>query len=59
MLTRTIEYFRRAVLLHDGAGLSDSELLGRFVELRDAAALTALVQRHSPMVLGAAFNRQR
>ena len=36
----------------DGAGLSDGQLLGRFVEGRDEAAFEALVRRHGPMVLG-------
>jgi RND family efflux transporter MFP subunit len=36
-----------------GAGLSDGELLERFVAQRDAAALELLVRRHGPMVLGA------
>jgi RNA polymerase sigma factor (sigma-70 family) len=34
------------------AGLSDGQLLERFLALRDAAALEALVRRHGPMVLG-------
>ncbi len=52
MPTRTIDHLRRAVLLRDGAGLSDGELLGCFIEHRDEAALAALVQRHGPMVWG-------
>src|SRR5262249_27172487 len=32
--------------------LSDAELLERFVSTRDDAAVTALVRRHGPMVLG-------
>src|ERR1700751_5698666 len=35
-----------------GAVPSDGELLGRFVERRDEAALAALVNRHGPMVWG-------
>lgn len=34
------------------AGMTDAELLGRFVDRRDEAAMTALVARHGPMVLG-------
>jgi RNA polymerase sigma factor (sigma-70 family) len=34
------------------AGLSDGQLLGRFVERREEAALEALVRRHGPMVWG-------
>jgi len=33
-------------------GLSDGQLLGRFVERRERAALEALVRRHGPMVWG-------
>jgi RNA polymerase sigma factor (sigma-70 family) len=33
-------------------GLSDAQLLQRFVERRDETAFEALVQRHGPMVLG-------
>src|SRR5215470_2610427 len=43
---------RRAFLVSGGAGLTDGELLGRFVADRDEAAFEALVHRHGPMVLG-------
>jgi RNA polymerase sigma factor (sigma-70 family) len=46
------DYLRRAALLPHGAGLGDGELLGRFVERHDEAALAALVNRHGPMVWG-------
>src|SRR3954451_9585112 len=49
--TSVIEHLRRTVL-REGAGLGDGELLGRFVERRDEAALAALVARHGPMVWG-------
>src|SRR6516165_6454117 len=42
----------RAVLLRDGGGLSDGQLLERFLTQRDEAAFEALVRRHGPMVLG-------
>ena len=42
-----IEHIRRAVTPE-----GDGELLGRFVERRDEAALAALVDRHGPMVWG-------
>ena len=51
MPTRVIEHLRKVVLC-DGAGLGDGELLGRFVERHDGAALAALVKRHGPMVWG-------
>src|SRR5437762_12727778 len=50
MPTSVIEHIRRVV--DDGAGLRDGELLGRYVDRRDEAALAALVNRHGPMVWG-------
>jgi RNA polymerase sigma factor (sigma-70 family) len=47
-----LERIRRAFLVSGGAGLTDGELLGRFVVARDEAAFEALVHRHGPMVLG-------
>lgn len=44
-----LRHLRRLAL---GAGLSDSQLLGSFVERREEAAFAALVQRHGPMVFG-------
>src|SRR5689334_9640897 len=35
-----------------GGGLSDGQLLGRFVATRDEASFAALVRRHGPMVFG-------
>jgi RNA polymerase sigma factor (sigma-70 family) len=47
-----IDHLRRAVLLPDGVGLGDDELLGRFIEGHDEAAFAVLVNRHGPMVWG-------
>ena len=41
----------REAALANGGGLSDRQLLGRFVARRDEAAFAALVRRHGPMVL--------
>ena len=40
------------MLLRDGAGLTDGQLLEGFLSRRDEAALAALVRRHGPMVWG-------
>lgn len=48
-LTRQL---RRAVLLKDGAGLTDGQLLGCFIEHQEEAAFAALLRRHGPMVWG-------
>src|SRR2546429_8913195 len=47
-----IQNLCRAVLLREGAGLTDGQLLEDFVRRRDEAALEALVRRHGPMGWG-------
>src|SRR3989442_7956056 len=47
-----IQHLRRTMLLRDGAGLTDGQLLQDYISRRDEAALAALVQRHGPMVWG-------
>src|SRR5262245_40769793 len=47
-----IQHFRRAVLLQDGGGMTDGQLLECFLARREEAAFAALVRRHGPMVLG-------
>ena len=51
-MSEVIRHLRSAVLLRDGAGLTDGQLLTDYVSRRDEAALEALVRRHGPMVWG-------
>ena len=50
--SKVIEHLRRAVLLREGAGLTDGQLLEDYIRHRDEAALAALVRRHGAMVWG-------
>jgi RNA polymerase sigma factor (sigma-70 family) len=52
MASEVLQHLRRTVLLREGAGLTDGQLLERFISARDSAALAALVRRHGPMVWG-------
>jgi RNA polymerase sigma factor (sigma-70 family) len=47
-----IRHLRKAALLGEGGGLTDSQLLEGFITRRDEAAFAALVRRHGPLVLG-------
>jgi hypothetical protein len=47
-----IDQLRRAVLLGDGAALTDGQLLESFVRRKDEAAFETLLRRHGPMALG-------
>jgi RNA polymerase sigma factor (sigma-70 family) len=51
-LRQVVGRLRGVLATRQVPGLSDADLLGRFVHRRDAAALEALVHRHGPMVLG-------
>src|SRR5262249_27883019 len=50
--SKLIQHLRRAVLLRDGAGMTDGQLLGCFLSQQDDTAFAALVRRHGPMVWG-------
>jgi RNA polymerase sigma factor (sigma-70 family) len=51
-ISEVIQHLRKAVLLQEGAGLTDGQLLEGFISRRDEAALAAIVRRHGPMVWG-------
>jgi RNA polymerase sigma-70 factor (ECF subfamily) len=51
-LQKVIHHARKSAIVSDGAGLTDGQLLSRFIERRDEGAFEALVRRHGPMVLG-------
>ena len=51
-LPSLLRHLRHVVVHHCDGGLSDADLLQRFVAARDPAAFEVLVWRHGPMVLG-------
>jgi RNA polymerase sigma factor (sigma-70 family) len=51
-MSEVIQHLRTAILLRDGAGLTDGQLLEDYISRREEAALAALVRRHGPMVWG-------
>jgi DNA-directed RNA polymerase specialized sigma24 family protein len=51
-MNEVVQHLRRTALLPDGAGLTDGQLLSRYIEVRDEDAFAALVRRHGPMVWG-------
>jgi RNA polymerase sigma factor (sigma-70 family) len=51
-LTPVLQFLHRYGGITDGAGLTDGQLLERFIRRGDETAFTALVRRHGPMVLG-------
>jgi RNA polymerase sigma factor (sigma-70 family) len=51
-INEVVNSLRRAALRQEEGGLTDGQLLARFIERREPAAIAALVQRHGPMVWG-------
>ncbi|MGL4551843.1 MAG: RNA polymerase sigma factor [Gemmataceae bacterium] len=49
-MSEVLLHLRRTVLLRDGAGVTDQQLLEDYLSRRDEEALAALVRRHGPMV---------
>ncbi len=52
LMNGVLHHLRRVALRRDGGGLTDGQLLERFLATREEAAFEALVRRHGPMVLG-------
>ncbi len=52
-LEAVLRHLRRLVHAEAAADLTDGELLSRFINRREEAAFTLLLQRHGPMVLSA------
>ena len=51
-MNAVIQNLRKTVCLQNEDGLTDAQLLERFIEHRDEAAFAALVSRHESMVMG-------
>jgi RNA polymerase sigma factor (sigma-70 family) len=51
-LSEVVQHLRRTVLLREGAGLTDGQLLEDYLSHRQEASLAALIRRHAPMVWG-------
>jgi RNA polymerase sigma factor (sigma-70 family) len=51
-LNHVFRHIRKLATVQTSRGLSDRDLLARFLDANDEAAFTALVERHGPMVLG-------
>src|SRR6266446_3063958 len=52
LMTNLARDLRRMVFVGGSAGMTDGELLERFLAAREEAAFEALLRRHGPMVLG-------
>src|SRR5262245_57570822 len=50
--SEALKHLLHTALAAEGAGLTDGQLLDRFVSHRDEVALAAIVRRHGPMVWG-------
>src|SRR5580698_399678 len=51
-INEVLQHLRWSEFPQNGEGLTDGQLLGRFLEHGDEVAVAALVQRHSSMVWG-------
>ncbi|HEY7309652.1 MAG TPA: sigma-70 family RNA polymerase sigma factor [Gemmataceae bacterium] len=50
-MRKILQHLQRSAFPSDGAGLSDGQLLERYLHHREDAAFAALVRRHGPMVM--------
>jgi hypothetical protein len=48
-MSGVLRRLRRAAFIRDGGGLTDGQLLERFLTRREEAAFEELVRRHGPM----------
>jgi RNA polymerase sigma factor (sigma-70 family) len=51
-LTGVLKYLRKPATAEIDPGLSDRELLERYIKAQDESAFTVLIERHGPMVFG-------
>jgi RNA polymerase sigma factor (sigma-70 family) len=51
-LNRVLQHLHKMAAVQTDRGLSDRELLDRFIGARDESAFTVLIERHGPMTLG-------
>jgi RNA polymerase sigma factor (sigma-70 family) len=51
-ISEVVQHLRTIILRQDQTGMTDAQLLSRFVEFHDEAAVAALMRRHGPMVWG-------
>jgi RNA polymerase sigma factor (sigma-70 family) len=51
-MSTVIPQLHKAICLQDELGMTDAELLERFIEHRDEAAFAVLIRRHGSMVMG-------
>jgi RNA polymerase sigma factor (sigma-70 family) len=51
-LNEFMRHLRRVLDRHDAGGITDGELVKRYVQQRDETAFEALLRRHGPMVFG-------
>src|SRR5260370_304507 len=51
-LSRVLQHLRKLAAVQTNRGLSDRELLDRFIGSQDESAFMVLIERHGPMAFG-------